>query len=540
MGADGLNYLTLGAAWLDLDLDLAVNGIWSPLYGVVAAAALRVVDPPVHLVFPTVQVVNFAIFALGLVCFERLWGELRALYLRDPGEGRAVLPEGLWWAIGYALFAWAGLNLVEVWAVTPDMLVAALVYASAAQIVRIARGGARAGTYLALGVLLGLGYLAKAPMLPLSVVALLLTGVLHERPSTAVRAMLPAAVGLLVVAGPFLIALSVKEGRPTFSQVSRFTYLKHVNRIPYPHWREGVIDGIGTPLHPPRQVHADPDVFVFAGPVGGSYPPSFDPDYWTEGLTPRVDPFQQMNEIANSAAFYFALFFRAQGAFLGVFALALALAFAGGARPALRDGAWPLTAWALACFAMYALVFVTERYVAPFVVLFWAGLIGYWRFPSTPPARFASTFGGILLVGVTLANVLALDLEGAAALVGLKPPVESVRVGQFRDGASASPPDVAAALTEMGVEPGTDVAHVGYSFTALWAYLARVRIVAEIWPEQAPSFWSAAPAERERVLRLFREAGARHVIAEIPPDDPEAAAGWTPVGGTGYLMKALD
>jgi hypothetical protein len=540
MGADGLNYLTIGSAYWRGDWDLAINGIWSPLYGVLAAGALELVEPPTRWVFPTVQIVNFLIFLLSLLCFERLWRELRVAYEERHDSGATItLQPWLWWSTGYALFAWAALDLIQIWSVTPDMLVAALAYLSASYVVRVARGVRSAGTYVALGATLGVGYLAKAPMFPLGLVALALTASLHARVGEALRRMLPAVAAFAAVAGPLLVVLSLAEGRPTFSEVSRFTYLKHVNRIPYPHWRDGAVEGIGTPRHPPLQVHSEPDVFVYSGPVGGAYPPSFDPDYWTEGLEPRVGLFEQANEIGNSLAFYFGLFFGAQGAFLGVFALLAAMMVALAGRPSWRRGDWALCAWAAACFAMYSLVFVTERYVAPFVVLLWGGLLSYWRFPATKETRVASTAAGVLLVSFALTHVIALNLAGLAGVIGFRPPIEAP-AGQFQDGGGASPPHVADALRAVGVEPGTDVAHIGYSFTALWAYLADVRIVADIWPEQASLFWRADAAEREAVLSSFREAGARHVVSEIRAADRAAEQGWIELGDTGYLVRSLD
>jgi hypothetical protein len=540
IGADGLNYLTIGTAYWRGDWDLAINGIWSPLYGVIASGVLELVDPPLHWVFPTVQIVNFALFAVSMLCFERLWSELwTSCAERDGSRATAIFPAWLWWSIGYALFLWAAVSLIEIWAVTPDMLVACAVYSSASCVVRIGRGDRAVSTYVALGATLGVGYLAKAPMFPLGLVALALTAALHGTVREAARKMLPAAATFLVVAGPFLVTLSLSEGRPTFSEVSRFTYLKHVNRIPYPHWRDGVVEGVGTPDHPLRQVHSSPDVFVLAGPVGGAYPASFDPDYWTEGLRPDVDLFQQLNEIGNGLGFYYGLFFGTQGGFLGVFALLAAMAVATAGWPSLREGDWALCAWALACFGMYSLVFVTDRYVAPFVVLFWGGLLSFLRFGPAEPLRRVSTAGGVLLVVLALANVAALNVTGLTGVLGFRPPIEA-RPGQFQDGASASPPDVAVALRANGVEAGADVAYIGYSYTAFWAHLAGVRIVAEIWPEQAPLFWRAAAGERGEILSRFREAGARFAVAEMRADEPSAERGWAELGDTGYLFRALD
>jgi 4-amino-4-deoxy-L-arabinose transferase-like glycosyltransferase len=87
-------------------------------------------------------------------------------------EGQIGLPEWAWLGIGYALFAFASLSLIEIWAVTPDMLMAALVFLAAHLVVRILCGSNSYWMYLLLGIVLGLGYLAKAIMLPISLVFL--------------------------------------------------------------------------------------------------------------------------------------------------------------------------------------------------------------------------------------------------------------------------------------------------------------------------------------------------------------------------------
>jgi hypothetical protein len=387
-------------------------------------------------------------------------------------------------------------------------------------------------------VVLGFGYLAKAPMFPLSLVCFVLAGIAIGRPKEAFARLAPALMAFILVAGPFLTALSIEEGHPTFSEVSRFTYLKHVNRIPFPQWRAEAAVGLGSPVHPPTLAHASPDVFDFSGPVRGSYPPSFDPDHFTEGLVPRVSFSEQYNALFFNLAFYFRLFFRTQGFFLGIAALLSLLCWRSFVR-AGRKGSWPLSFWALACFAMYSLVFVTERYVGPFIVLFWAGILGYWRLQSgRPQERLLSLAGTLLILGL-LANVLALNLEGLSSLAGLESPVEGGTRSQFSDGPSASPPDVAEALVVAGVEPGADVGLIGYGYTALWAHLAQVRIVSEMLPEEAPLFWNAGDADREQVLDAFRASGASHVVAEATPLDEGDWEGWRPLGRTGYWILDL-
>ena len=551
MNTDGLNYLTLGRAFWSGDPASAISGIWSPLYGVLAAGAIALVDPPIDWVFPTVQIVNFLIFAVSLLCFERLWSEL----LGSEGETNSkatprVSPDGqgagsgataLWWSIGYGLFLWGGLNLIEIWAVTPDMLVAALVYLAAAAMVRIGAGRGTWRTQAWLGATLGVGYLAKAPLFPLGLVALGLTALTAARLSDGIRRSIPAVVAFALVAGPLVTATSVRAGRPAFSEVGRFTYLKHVNRIPFPHWRDGEVDGVGVPTHLSGKVHADPDAYVWEGPVAGPYPPSTDPDYWTEGLSPRIDLFQQLNEVGNGLAFYFTLFFRTQGPLVGIAALILAGGFLSGVRPRIRQGAWHLTAWAVACFAMYSLVFVTHRYVAPFVLLFWAGLFGTLRsYARHLPTPHLAAAGGLVVL-FTGVNILALNVEGATALLGFRPPVEVEARGQFAGsgGAGGTPPAVAAGLLDAGFVTGDDIAYIGNSYTAFWAFLVNARIVGEIWPEEADAFWALPSARREDILAHFRSVGATWIVAGAVPVGETPTGSWTRLGSTGYWGRPL-
>jgi hypothetical protein len=285
------------------------------------------------------------------------------------------------------------------------MMVACAVYLAAALMVRIGDGRGSWRTQALLGAVLGIGYLAKAPLFPLGCVALVLTALTYRRVGAGLRGTAPAVIAFGLISGPLVAAISIEDGRPAFSEVSRFTYLKHVNRIPFPHWRADAVAGIGEPTHPPRQVHAGPDVFVYDGPVGGPYPPSLDPDSWTEGLSPRLSLVDQVNEIGNGLGFYFDLFLRRQGPVAGVTLLLLLLALTTGARPAPRDGAWPLVVWSVACFAMYSLVFVTDRYIAPFVVLFWAGLFSYALRGSRGTPAAALTVAGWSIVAFTVVNV---------------------------------------------------------------------------------------------------------------------------------------
>src|SRR6266542_1198976 len=102
----------------------------------------------------------------------------------------------------------------------------------------------------------------------------------------------PALLGLVLVAGPFIVALSAARHRLTFGDAGKLNYLWHVNRLPIFHWQGDT--RYGTPRHPTRKIFEHPAVYEFGSPLNATYPPWYDPSYWYEGATPRFELSQQM------------------------------------------------------------------------------------------------------------------------------------------------------------------------------------------------------------------------------------------------------
>jgi hypothetical protein len=535
MNADGISYLDMGDAYLRGDWEIAINAIWSPLYAWIVGGLIAVAGPPIDWEFPAVHLINFGIYVVALICFEFFWRRLTVSYYGETARRDAAgFPRWIWISLGYALFIWTSLSLIEIWAVTPDMCVAALVFLAAGLLLQIRSGRAGVLATTAFGVVLALGYLAKAAMFPLGIAGLVI-GVLVQRrlPRAAVR-MVPAIIAFFVLSGSFIWVLSSSSGHLTFGDVSRFAYLKHVNQIPYPHWSEDFAGDVGTPVHPIRRVLDDPVIYEFAEPIGGTYPMSYDPGYWTEGLTPNVDVGQQSAALIYNGVVFFELFIRQQGAFLATALLLFLMSL--GLRSSAGPGAgeWGLIAWAVTAFGLYGLVFVEPRYIGAFVVLFWAGVLSFVRCPrGGAPERLLGA-GGIMLALFVFINIAAFNLDGLGALLGVRAQSEA-QESQFTGGPSTHHPEVAHGLIGLGLERGSRVGLIGYSFDASWARLARLKIVAEILPEEAPRFWSADPARQSEALAAFADAGARAVVAEPYPAAPQDP-GWRPVGKTGYRV----
>lgn len=540
MNEDGINYLDMGAVWLRGDWQAAVNGIWSPLYSWILGVVVGLTQPSVWREFPTVQVVNFAIYIAALLCFEFFWTELTRRYRHGAPDRQGTIGFGpaIWMTLGYSLFIWSSLNLIEIWSVSPDMTVAACVYVAAGLLLRVENPRNTVLGSALLGAVLGVGYLAKAALFPLGLAALALWAVVcsHENGGRGKRVAV-ALLAFFVVAGPFLTALSVKNGRVTFSEVSKFTYLKHVNGMNYPYPELSPDRMTGIPEHPPRRILDESPVYEFAAPVGGTYPLAYDPGYWTEGIRPVIGLDRQVLALASNGAFYFDLFVRQQGMFLGALLLLGALSLRGLPLARFRTPETALVLWSVAAFAMYALVYAIPRYIAPFVLLLWAGLLSGVRLPDTIPSRRMVSAGGIVLVLAVWLNIGALNLEGFTAFAGISLDSRAA-TGQFSDGHSANHPAIAEELEAMGLSDGVPVAYIGYSFTAYWARLARLRIVAEVDPKYVDEFWNSSQETRSKVISAFADVAAVAVIAE-PLSDGSTPAGWLRLGETGYLLKRL-
>ena len=543
MNADGIAYLDMGDAFWRGDWPMAVNAVWSPLYGWVLGLALRVAQPAPAWEFRLAHLVNFVIYLGALACFEFFWRQL-ARYRQ--GEGRAAqegvgFPEWAWWALGYSLFIWTALHMVEMWAVTPDMGVAALVYLAAGMLVRIRLEPSRWGHFALLGAVLGLGYLAKAVMFPLAFVFAAAAVVAAGSPRRAAPLLLVTLAAFLLVAGPFIGALSAAKGRLTFGETGKLTYAWFVDGVPYPHW-QGETPGAGAPGPARRQTLARPPLYAFDGPVGGTYPVAYDPSYWYEGVAPFFDLRGQIRSLVANGQYYFDLLALRQG---GLLACVVVLGLMGTRAlraPHLRL-AWSLALPATAAFGMYALVYAEDRYLGPFMLLLWAAALCVIRLPHGQEAQRLLARGSAVMLLFMGLSIAAFNLEGLDALVLRRlvgePTVSRARsLGAPQAVDRGTPPEVAAALTEAGLRPGDKVAFLGYSFDASWARLARVRIIAEMHPYDPTAFWGASPEVQARVVAAFANAGARAVVAE-PAASAGEAPGWRRLGETGYTVLML-
>ncbi|MBV8907211.1 MAG: hypothetical protein JOZ22_26510, partial [Acidobacteriia bacterium] len=440
----------------------------------------------------------------------------------------------LWLALGYALFVWSSLRLIDISTVSPDMLVAAAVYLAAGALVRIIAGNHSFGIFALLGIALGFGFLAKAPVLALSVVFLALAFFEARRRAGVVSRVLLSVLMIAVIVGPYIARLSAASGKITTGESWRLNAAWYIDHIPRYHWQPNN-PAIGTPIHSTRLLVNDPPLFEFDREGRGTYPIWFDPAYWFAGIQPHFSIKPMAQQTMAALLDYYDVFFRMEGP---VLAICLALFLVSRKQLALSCDAlrnWPLLLIVAAALGMYAVVHVEDRMIGAFVVILWMTL-----FAALPIGKETWLFFGRYAIGALVAVLvitLGFSMAGRLASHSLRELLSWYRPASFYQW------QVAQELTRGGLRAGDKVAWLRPDpFTAKrnywWARLAQLHIIAEIPAGQEDRFWSADTAKRAAVVKALEGTPTKALIAtRIPPGFP--LEGWTPLGQTGYYLYRL-
>jgi hypothetical protein len=491
---DGLSYLEIAQQYAGGDWHAALNAYWSPLYSWVLAVYLWALRPAAYWEVSALHVVNFLAFLGTCFVFEKFLREL----IRARPQGLAGFSPQTLMLVGYVAVLHGGLLMVGIGFGSPDMIAYLLGATAAWLTLRIARGG-RQGIYFAgLGVVLGLGYLDRTAFAPLSAVYVLAAAALLVRGrGKAVKMALLCGACFVVVAAPFVIALSMKRGAFTLGESGRLNYGWEVaGATRSVHW-QGEPGDLGRPLHPTRMILKTPvPVYEFGQPVAGTYAPWYDPSYWYQGIQPHVKLREQMRVLGlnvRTALIYLAT---TPGFLIWLFAVAASLGSGLGWRK------WPRAYWALilpalAGVGMYCVVFIDKRYIAGFFGVLWIALLAGAERPEGWLGRHAE-----------LAARAASVLFVAAILVWLKP---AFLMGA-RDLAARNEGELnvswmmAERFRELGVKAGDRVAFVGSGMSADWVRLVGAKVVAEVpvrWDRPARLMNTVEPNE-ENVARFFQ------------------------------------
>lgn len=329
---------------------------------------------------------------------------------------------------------------------------------------------------------------------------------------------------------PWVLAISHKTGHWTIGESGRLNYAWEVRGMTRStHWQGGP-QADGTPLHPTRQLMDRPAVFEFGEPLHATYAPWYDPSWWYAGIHPKFNFADQWKAIALDLRLIVALLLLAPGCIWLLWTF-----FAGKERHRTTTSLMQLWwCWTppLCLIGAYALVFVDTRYIASALVI--VVLTG-----------FAAAFSGSVPVA-SLRMASRLAVLTCAALLALPVLVEMYSFGNdWLHGREMYPNEEYQASRELaglGLRKGAKIAYIGNAMNADWARLLGTPIVAEVpvrfdrdyglWlsvivnKSEIDSYWRATPETKDKVLQLFRAAGAEAVVADLVPNWADTT-GWT-------------
>jgi len=516
--ADGVSYLDLAARYADGNWGAVANGYWSPLYPLVLAGARGLArllsgTPPGELAvaFST----NVVLLALAALAFARLSYQL--LTPVSASGSRVVLALRVVAAGSIAL--WSLVRFIGATTITPDALLAALLYLVTAELVSAWRDAPSGTRDVRMGVLLAAGCWTKAVFFPVAAVAMatyvVLAGRAPGRTSAAEgrRLTLPRVLlTTLLLSLPLVVVQSWSQGRPSFGETGRLNYRWYVGKRPHAAPIAEPVDATRSRTRPAAvALDGVPGAVLFAGDVPGAFPYWYDPSrYEPAGIGP-------LSLRAQWAAVRFNLpWYRATGGLLFAMSLIALLGAATGGGVTRAGRLWCTTP-ALATLALYTFTHVEGR-------------------------MGASSVAVVLLVVVTLVDraprdgrraSIALECAGLALLAIFAIGRTSNRVPARPTRALADADVLPAAMRRVGLGAGDAVGVAGEPYGLRWAHETGTRIVATL-PLEAVSDATLAAVANESAAR-----GRPLAAILLPPSTSVPVAGAVVLPGGWRLYRPM-
>ena len=535
LDADGLAYIDVARAWLRGDWPHALNPYWSPLYIWLLTVAFGIVHPSMHWLLPLVHAVNFVEFIAAFAASEWLSREWE--HFQGPPAHPLLVD-----FTRYCLFLWASLRLTNLWLYNnADTSVMALLIAATAILIRIRREERRNREFAWLGIVLGIGFLAKTALATVIPVFLLVVAVLLRSRSESWldRRILITASMVVALVAPWVTAISIANGRFTVGDSGWLNYSWHVTGMSVEGYKESAYSPGPEIPHPIRVLMQHPRVLSFDQHVVGTYPIHAEISWWCQGYPVRFDKARQLMILWSNIVFSIY-------AFRCPSVLLLLIALAYGAPSVFKRlfQAWFIWVPSLFLALTYCFVYSDYRYLAGnYALIGFALIAASWK--TELPRRVAAVAAIAiplftwLTMGTAFRHIMPqIILETA----GKEPPWGYLYV------------EVAEKLHNAGLRPGDRVAYIGWELAATHIGVARAQIVSVI-PERiyhddtrwgrpyaydfsrADEFWRSNQETNERVFGAFRRVGAKWVVADNVPQWADLR-GWQIAGSALVLRPA--
>jgi hypothetical protein len=391
-----------------------------------------------------------------------------------------------------------------------------------------------------LGLVLGLGYWTKGIFLPLALTLLLVAAAaLISKKRSVTPAMLSLALFALMVA-PYAAGLSWSYGHFTLGESGPLNYALHVNYLPrWTNW-QGEPAGYGTPIHPTHQLMKNPDLFSFAEPYHNTYPPFGNIVYWYQGYRHFWSPKYQAIGISRDLEYLIQALIP-QPIFYAVLLAGILILVDAKARKVRKTWlngivrAWPFYLPAVIGIALYVQVHLEDRYLGSFLtILCLLPFVPIASLRNMPSRKTQTWVMSVMALGAFL-NYTIVDRDVLA------------HVRKHYTYAQNPQWELGIALERAGLKPGDEMAVVGGpNASCTWAYIAHLRIVAELGgdpydqhhpvppgtEDEISKFWHDPPDAQQKIIDVFRQTGSVAVLASAKPPAVNAPPGWQHLEGT--------
>lgn len=349
---DGISYLDLSDAVVSGHPGDIVNAYWSPLYPALLGALRLVLRPGPYWEFALTHLLNLLLFAASIAGFEYF---LTALAATAREWGRRALDTVAGTCIAYAVFGVLSFMMTPLSLPTPDLLVTTASFLVFGALLRLRANPADPRHAATLGLALAMGSLAKSFFIPWSAVVFVALWI-----ATRASGWRPTAITVvfwLLFVGPWCLVLTTHQGRLTFGDTGRLTYIWNVNQIESPSMKV-MPHGSSTPTSDSALtgVAVTPD-------ARGTDPVWFDPARWYTGLRAEWHPWQQLTVFSQLVSHFFSS--------LAPLLLVVWFAFAVATRDERArwwHRVWIVVVPSLVAIGTYSMVLVTTRYIAPFIL----------------------------------------------------------------------------------------------------------------------------------------------------------------------------
>jgi hypothetical protein len=534
---DDISYLDVANMIRAGDWKASLNPLWSIGYPLLLSCIRPWFSSSPYGELTAVFWLNLSIYIATYLIFLGLLHMVSVFIRRDLPDTQNVSLSPFLLVVATCVFVNVQVGFGRVSSVGPDQLVTCLFFLASGLALRFALRPAPGNAAL-LGATLGLGFIAKAIFLPLSVIVLA-TAILSRRRQVTVAPVIVAAATTLFFVIPYAAALSWALGRSTLGESGALNYAFHVNQLP--HWMgwQGGPGELGAPVHPVQLLRSSPPVFAFGEPFHVTYPPQFNMVYWYDGYRHL---FSLKNALwaflVNLHALEAVLHENAPIVIAVCICACLVLYIQSDRRAWLKQSAqaWPWFMPAILGVVLYLQVHLEGRYIAGFLsVLAIVPFVAMERWGTRVPTRLRVVML-VLLVSGAILN-LSTQLRSALRLAIHRTDITSE--GQWK---------IARYLQQMGLQDGDKVAAVSTlnDYRCTWAYAARLHIVADIGndaydpqdQEKDLRLFFDDPSTREEVLHLFKQQGAVAVVAPSMPFEI-VSPGWQRIPGTSAWVLRL-